>query len=125
MGEANQRGLHGPRHEVNATKERWLRGREGGHNAEPASIYLLKTTHLVLENKERKPTVGQTDEKGEKEKESYFPCLPAYRYIPLFNQYQHEVSSVNPLFCNTFHLVGNLMPKLLTGRPLVSPVSFW
>lgn len=66
-GERNQPGLHEPPHETNATSQRGRAGREEGHNAEHASIYLLKTSYLVLEKKERNPIVRQTDEGGGRE----------------------------------------------------------
>lgn len=65
-------GLHEPRYEVNATSETGQRGGDEQYNAESASIYLRKTSYLVLQNKERNPMVRRTDEKGEEEKDSFF-----------------------------------------------------
>lgn len=106
-GEANQTGLHEPLHEVNATSKGGRRGREEGHNANHASIYLLKTSHLVLEKTERNPTVRQPDEKGEEEKESFSPWLswPACLHI---DTYPFSINTSMRLKLSTLLLCGSI-----------------
>lgn len=100
-------GLYEPCYEVNATSEKGERGREEEYKAAPASIYLLETFFPVLENKDRKPRLGDRMRRGRKRRSRFSRLhLPACLHIdtyPFSNPYQYEIH----------HLVGVFIPKLL------------